>query len=65
MCYTDGMSEDKHLTVEEVAKRLSLSHETIRRWLRSGHIKGVRIGVRRAGWRIPESEVERVLSGGK
>lgn len=57
------MSEERYVTVEEVAKRLALNPETIRRWLRDGKIKGVRIGVRRAGWRIPMSEVERVLRG--
>jgi hypothetical protein len=31
------------------------------RWLRSGRLHGVRIGGPRAGWRISESEVERLL----
>ena len=51
------------MTVDEVAKALSLNQETIRRWLRTGKLKGIRIGERRTGWRIPASEVERVLKG--
>lgn len=63
MCYSVCMGEKEHLTVAEVAKRLSLDPETIRRWLRAGRIAGVRIGAQRAGWRIPASEVKRVLKG--
>jgi excisionase family DNA binding protein len=59
------MSDIRHLTVEQVAERLALSEETVRRWLRSGKLKGVRIGERRSGWRVPETEVQRILSGGR
>lgn len=50
------------LTVSEVAARLKLHEESVRRWLRGGRLKGVRIGGGRAGYRIPESEVTRILS---
>lgn len=49
------------LTTKEVAERLRVAQVTVERWVRKGTIKGVRIGSRRAGWRIPESEVRRVL----
>lgn len=52
------------LTVEQVAERLGAHPETVRRWLRSGTIKGVRPGGMKLGWRIPESEVRRLLGGG-
>lgn len=52
------------LTVDQAADRLQASKETIRRWLRDGKIKGVRIGGKRLGWRIPLSEIRRVLSEG-
>ena len=59
ICYSCCMSQ-QYLTVEQAAQHLSLSEETIRRWLRSGKLKGARIGVERAGWRIPRSELARI-----
>jgi excisionase family DNA binding protein len=53
------------LTVEEVAERLKLSQETIRIWLRTGRLRGIRLGTRRSGWRVPTSEMERLLAEGK
>jgi excisionase family DNA binding protein len=52
------------LTVPEVAEEMRVTEETVRRWLRSGHIKGTRIGAARAGWRIPEDEIERLMADG-
>jgi len=52
---------DRLLTVEEVAGKLNLTTETIRRWLRTGQLRGVRIGARRAGWRISERELAAYL----
>ncbi len=51
------------MKVDEVAKRLRVSEETVRNWLRAGHLKGTRVGGRRAGWRVPVSEVERMERG--
>ena len=48
------------LTVAEVAARLKVNRETVRRWLRSGVIRGTLLGDR-AGWRIPASEVQRLM----
>jgi excisionase family DNA binding protein len=56
------MAEEKMLKVPEVAERLRVTEETVRRWLRSGKIKGKRLGSTKAGYRIPESQVERMLS---
>ena len=50
------------LTVSEVAERLRLKPETVRRWLRSGKLHGVSLGSDSAGWRVPEAEVERLLA---
>lgn len=55
------MSEGQVLTVEEAAARLRTTPETIRRWLRSGKLRGVRPGGTKLGWRIPEAEIARVL----
>ncbi|MCC7366822.1 MAG: helix-turn-helix domain-containing protein [Chloroflexi bacterium] len=57
------MSDELFLTVPEVAERLRMNPETIRVWLRDGRLRGVRPGGKRAGWRIPESEVRRILGG--
>ncbi len=54
----------KMLRVEEVAQAIGTTPDTIRRWLRDGKLRGVRPGGTKMGWRIPESEVERVLTGG-
>lgn len=56
-----AMMAEELLTVDEVAARLKLTPYTIREWLRAGRIRGIRIGSRRAGWRVAESEVERFI----
>jgi excisionase family DNA binding protein len=57
------MAEQRALTVSDVAERLRMRPEGVRRMLRDGRIRGVRLGGTRLGWRIPESEVERLLRG--
>lgn len=45
---------------EEVATLLGKSIETVRRWLRAGTLRGVKIG---RGWHIPKEEITRILKG--
>lgn len=52
---------DEWLTVKQAAERLNVHPETVRVWLREGVLKGTMPLKRRIGWRIPASEVERVL----
>src|SRR5262245_6377538 len=59
------VAEEELLTVPEAARRLRLSQETIRRWLRENRIQGIRLATARAGWRIPASAVDEMLSGGR
>jgi len=54
---------ERMYTVAEVAERLRLHQQTVRDWLRSGKLKGIRLGGTKAGWRIPDSEVARLLRG--
>ena len=54
---------EEWLTVQETADRLKVTPETVRVWLRDGRLKGTQPINRRVGWRIPASEVERVLGG--
>ncbi len=52
--------QDRLLTVPEVAERLRMSEWTLRRWLREGRLKGVRLPGK-LGWRVRESEAEAFL----
>lgn len=54
------MIEDTWFTVEEIAKRLKVTEETVRRWLRSGDLVGQNFGGR-TGYRIRETEVNAFL----
>src|SRR3954447_11780216 len=38
------MENDRLFTVPEVAERLRVKHETVRRWLREGRLRGIRLG---------------------
>lgn len=57
------MMEDRQVTVRQAAQYLSVTETTVRRWLLSGRLRGVRLGGTKAGWRIPEQEVVRLLQG--
>ena len=54
---------DELLTVAQVAARLKVNPETVRRWLRAGQLRGILLGDR-AGWRISESELATFLQQG-
>src|SRR5579863_9469787 len=45
-----------YLTTSDVAKRLDVSLDTVRRWLRSGELKGSPFG--RAGYRIEDTDFQ-------
>jgi excisionase family DNA binding protein len=57
--------DDKVLTVEEVAERMRVNPETVRRWLRTKQLRGVRMNTGRGGgaYRILESELLRFQRG--
>jgi len=57
------MDNERMLKVPDVARRLEVHEQTVRIWLRSGHLKGFRPGGDKAGWRIPESEIRRLVEG--
>jgi excisionase family DNA binding protein len=54
------MAQDKVLTVEEVAERLNVGIETVRRWIRSKELEAIDLGGR-AGYRITESALEKFI----
>jgi len=49
---------ERHYTTREVCEILGIANRTLRRWIKEGKIRAVNIGGR---WRIPESEVKRIL----
>jgi len=53
---------ERYLTPSEVAEIFGMSRSGVIKWIREGKIKAIEINGR---WRIPYSEVERLLSGGK
>jgi excisionase family DNA binding protein len=57
------MNNDRYLTVLEVAERLRVNEETVRRWVRTGRLRAVMPGGRKAGYRISERAVHDMMSG--
>lgn len=54
------VEEQTLLTVADVAVRLKVTQETVREWLRTDQLHGFNLRGQ-AGWRIPASEVQRML----
>lgn len=54
------MPDDTLLTVEDVAKRLIVHEETVRRWIRSGELQAIDLGGA-AGYRISTTELDRFI----
>jgi excisionase family DNA binding protein len=52
---------ERYLTPSEVAQIFGMSRSGVIKWIREGKIKAVEVNGR---WRIPYSEIERLLSGG-
>jgi excisionase family DNA binding protein len=49
------------LTVKEVAHKLSIKPKTVRKWLREGKLKGVKLG---RLWRIREADIDKLAETG-
>ena len=49
---------ERHYSTREVCEILGVANRTLRRWIKEGKIRAVNIGGR---WRIPESEIKRLL----
>lgn len=50
------MVDERWFTVEEIAELLKVHHDTVRRWLRAGALKGRAFGGK-TGWRVRESHL--------
>ena len=57
------MNVEKLLTTEAVAKILLVKPDTLRTWLRTGKLKGVKVGNRL--WRVWKSELKVFLREGE
>lgn len=49
------------LTVDDVAKRLKLNAQTVRRWIRRGLLPAAKLGGKE--WRVQLDDLERVTAG--
>jgi excisionase family DNA binding protein len=56
------MTEDKLLTLEQVAEYLQVHRDTVYTLLRSGRLKGFQLGGRKASWRIGENDLRDFLN---
>jgi excisionase family DNA binding protein len=56
------VASERLLTVADVAERLAVNPETVRRWLRAGRLKGFSLGSDKAGWRIREGDLAAFVS---
>jgi excisionase family DNA binding protein len=52
---------ERWYTVQEIAERLRINPQTIRRWLRDGELRGHHFGGP-AGWRVRENDLEDFLN---
>ena len=50
----------KYLTLKEVSKWLRVSTYTLRRWIKSGKLKAVKVG-KRGDWRVEVEEINKIL----
>ncbi|MBU4233901.1 MAG: helix-turn-helix domain-containing protein [Proteobacteria bacterium] len=55
-------TQERYLSPNDVAKKLNISPLTVRRWLKSGKLKGVKVG---SLWRVRGSDLEAFLKGGE
>jgi excisionase family DNA binding protein len=56
------MTNVRLFTVKQVADHLDVSERTVLNWLRSGRLKGYRLGGTKAGWRIEEPDLQTFIA---
>jgi excisionase family DNA binding protein len=55
------MTDERYWRVPEVADRLRVAPETVRRWLRAGKLRGMLLS-QQGGYRVPDSELRRFIA---
>mgnify|MGYP001014333966 CR=1 FL=1 len=53
------MEDEKFYTIKEVAELLKVSDGGVRKWLKTGKLKGIKLG---RIWRIKKSDLEEFLN---
>jgi excisionase family DNA binding protein len=56
------MEIEQQYTVAELAKMLKMRPATVRTWIREGVITAGKFGGEHGDWRIPETEVRRLVN---
>ena len=51
---------EEYFSPQEVSQKLKLNIRTVYKWIKEGRLKAVKLGDL---WRIPESEIKRLLEG--
>jgi excisionase family DNA binding protein len=54
------MSNKEWITTQDIAEELDIHVETVRRWLRTGALRGIHVGGK-GGYRIRQSDLEEFL----
>ena len=52
---TRDMDGATWLTVRQIAQRLQVNEQVVRRWIRAGELPAARLGSRKLGYRISEA----------
>ena len=52
------MEDERFYSIEDIAKILNVSDGAVRKWLKAGALKGIKLG---RIWRIRESDLDRFL----
>jgi excisionase family DNA binding protein len=60
-----AMTDDRLLTVKDVADRLRLSVFGVRELLKSGQLRGFMLGGARAGWRVTEDDLRAFIDAAR
>ena len=55
------MADERWFTVAQIAQRLQVHPETVRRWLREGRLRGRNFGGK-GGYRVRERDLEAFLA---
>jgi excisionase family DNA binding protein len=55
---TYGDVRERYFTVQQVAERLQVNEQTVRRWLREGTLAGVRLA---GQWRMTDADVREFI----
>ena len=61
MEYPNRSESIRHSSTRQFAEILGVHEESVRRWVRSRRLHGIKAG---SQWRVPESELERIKRAG-